>query len=450
MRSSFVMSLIGATSMALALLVGCGDDDAKPASSLLGQSCARTADCADGLSCISNTCYKSAPSTAGAGGGETAPIPPELGSEGESCTSRLDCATGLFCFNNRCAATDESTGDAGSGGVTPGGVTLGSRGESCTVNSDCAKGLVCVPTAGIGAGVCDLANFGIKPTGLRCEGECTANADCYQFPVELQTATIKSCEDIDDAIATDAVDCDAPATPTAKTLCFEQATYCGYTSKSKVWTCDTDVHRCVYNVTCDPLVGFDVPDGCPTRSRLNPLAALTCNADTSKCVGPTAAPACTSDAKCEGKPVFDGNGTDLCTAGECTCYSGNKQCYRKCARDIDCGSGQVCDAKATKLCVPDAACSTDAQCAVANNSLAYKCNAGTCAQACATDRDCSGTGLAAVFNGKICNAGFCELISSDCTEDGTQCPAATVGGLKPFCVAAPSGAGSTVSSSITN
>jgi hypothetical protein len=453
MRSSLVMSLIGATSMALALLVGCGDDDAKPASSQQGQSCVRTADCADGLSCIANTCYKTAPSTGGEGGGAAVPVPPVLGGEGESCTSRLDCAADLGCFNNRCTAT-EPMGDAGSTGMAP-GVTLGSRGESCTVNSDCAKTLVCVPTSAVaGTGVCDIASFGIQPTGMTCSGECTADADCYQLPLPLHTADVKSCQDVDAAIKTNAFDCTvAVVAPLAKTLCFEQATYCHYAAKtSKVWTCDPDAHTCSYNPSCDVAAGADVPTGCPSYSRLNPLTGLTCNPDLLTCVGATAAaPTCTNDAKCLGKQVFDSNVLDVCSDAECTCYTGNKQCYRKCARNIDCAAGQVCDLAKTKLCVPDAACSTNAQCAVAFNSLAYQCHEGSCAQACSTDRDCSGSGLNGAFTGKVCSAGFCTSVAADCTEDGTQCPALTPGGLKPFCVAAPpAAAGAPVSSSITD
>jgi len=440
------MSLIGATSMALALLVGCGDDDNKPVSSQLGQSCVRTADCAEGLSCIANTCYKAGSGAAGAGGGASVPTPPVLGGEGESCTSRLDCKADLGCFNNRCTAS-EPMGDAGSPGVVMPGVVLGSRGESCTVNSDCGKNLVCVPTTGSGTGVCDLADFGIEPTGSTCSGECQADSDCYQLPVALQTAEIKSCPDIEAAIADGPIDCTAPASPTEKTLCFEQATYCGYKKTSKVWSCDTDTYRCVYNVSCDPVVGFDVPDGCPSYSRLGTQAGRSCNPDTKKCVGPVAPAGCTSDAKCKGEVVTGSTGGDLCTADECTCYSGNKQCYRKCSKDGECASGQVCDTAKTKLCVPSDVCSTDTECAIQHNNVGYKCGAGKCALTCAVDRDCSGSGINAAFNGMVCVSGLCQSVASDC-QSASQCTAAP-GQLKPFCVPKATG-GQGVFSAITN
>src|ERR1700755_763493 len=102
MAKSLVMSLIGAAGMAAALLIGCGDNDAKPASSKAGQSCVRTADCADGLSCIANVCYAGSPAGEAGQGATPGPV---LGGEGESCTSRRDCADGLACFNQRCTAT---------------------------------------------------------------------------------------------------------------------------------------------------------------------------------------------------------------------------------------------------------------------------------------------------------------------------------------------------------
>ena len=446
MRSSLVISLIGATSMALALLVGCGDDDAKPVTSKAGQSCTRTADCDSGLSCISNVCYTAPPATGGSGGegSVTPPVPPMLGGEGESCASRLDCAEPLGCFNNRCTVSEMGEGGA-KGSI---GIQLGTRGESCRVNGDCAKDLACVPSALTGSGVCDIANFGIEPTGLTCSGECTKAEDCCQLPIAMQTAEIRSCKDIADSIAALSVDCDEPAAGTPARLCFQQATYCA--CDDDTWSCDEDTHACVYGVACVPTAGMDVPTGCPSQSRLHSLAALTCNADSETCVGATPAAGCSNDKSCEGKQVVDSSVGDLCTEGECTCYAGNKQCYRKCARDIDCGAMQVCDTAKTKLCVPDAACVTDSQCAIANHNVAFKCNEGTCAQACDSDLDCSASGLGGAFTGRVCGADkFCASVTFDCNEE-SQCAPLTAGGLKPFCVTPASVAGAGVASSITD
>jgi hypothetical protein len=86
-RSSLLLSLIGAASLSAALMAGCGDNDAKPTSSAIGESCVRTSDCADGLTCIGNTCYKGKPpssSSSGGAGGDNmlgTPVPPQLGGE---------------------------------------------------------------------------------------------------------------------------------------------------------------------------------------------------------------------------------------------------------------------------------------------------------------------------------------------------------------------------------
>ena len=445
MRSSLMVSLIGATSMALALLVGCGDSDDKPVSSKVGQSCARTADCMEGLSCINNVCYTVPPSGGSAGDTSvTPPDPPVLGGEGESCSSRLDCAEPLGCFNNRCTGSD--TGEGGATGGT--GVQLGTRGESCRVNGDCTKDLVCVPSALTGTGVCDTGNFGIQPTSMTCSGECTKAEDCCQLPISLHTADVKSCQDIEDKIAADpTIDCTAPAAGAAAKLCFQLATYCD--CGDDTWSCDEDTHACVYGTECDDTVGADVPTGCPSVSRLG-LPVPACNPDSKTCIGATVAAGCTNDNSCKGKQIFDSTAGDLCTTGECTCYSGNKQCYRKCARDIDCGAGQVCDTAKTKLCVPDAACVTDSQCAIANHNVAFKCNDGACAQSCESDLDCSPSGLGGAFTGRVCGADkFCASVALDCNED-TQCAPLTVGGLKPFCVERSAAAGAPVASSITN
>ncbi len=186
---------------------------------------------------------------------------------------------------------------------------------------------------------------------------------------------------------------------------------------------------------CVVAAGTDVPTGCPSISRLG-LAVPACNPDSKTCIGATVAAGCTNDNSCKGKQIFDSPAGDLCTTGECTCYAGNKQCYRKCARDIDCAAGKLCDAAKTKLCLPDAACATDSQCAIANHNVNFKCNDGTCAQACETDLDCSPSGVSAPFTGKVCGADkFCASVAQDCNEE-TQCPA-TAGGLKPFCVTPP-------------
>ncbi len=460
-RSSLLLSLIGAASLSAALMAGCGDNDAKPTSSAIGQSCVRTADCADGLTCIGNTCYakNAKPKPSGGEGGDNTvtPVPPQLGGEGESCTSRLDCEEGLGCFNQRCTTPPMVT-TPGEGGApsTTGGPELGARGETCRVNGDCAKDLVCVPsTTANGVGVCDLAQYGLMPTGKKCGGECLTATDCCELPIVLQTAAIKSCKDIDAAITAGPIDCTAPATVAAQNLCFQQTTYCSGCTKN-TWAC-TD-NKCVYATACVATAANDTPTGCPTYSRLG-ATGTTCNATSKKCEVAAGAAACTTDASCVAQPVFDRPvlSADVCSAGECTCYTPNHECYRKCARDIECAGGSTCDTT-SHVCMTAPTCTTNEQCAVLHSSLDWECNkGGACAKVCTSDHDCSPSGLGTpTFNGTVCGAdGFCASIASDCTDD-TQCvaPALFLGAppqLKTFCVDAPAAtSGGAVSSAISD
>jgi hypothetical protein len=450
MQRSLVMSLIGAASIAAALLVGCGDNDAKPVSSKAGQSCVRTADCADGLSCIANVCYSASASGGNGGSGGGAVVGPVLGGEGESCTSRTDCEDGLACFNQRC--TTSSTGAGGETGSAT--AQLGGRGETCRVNADCSSGLACVPSNLSGVGICDLSNFGVAATGKFCGGECTAAIDCCQLPQQEQNLEgIKSCPDLTAMLTDQIIDCSVTqvAGSNAERLCFLDATYCMGCSAT-TWKCTANA--CVYNVPCSAtaLPAQDSPKGCPTYTRLG-LLVPSCNSKTLRCTGPAG---CTTDASCTDVIVADSAGADTCSDGECTCYAGDHACYRKCARDLDCATGKLCD-KTSSLCVPDTVCTTDAQCAERNGSLDYKCQTdiNRCALSCVNDVDCSGTGhlingvsAGGAFNRTICSAGFCTSVSGDCVDD-TQCGVA--GGYKTFCIDRPAVAASTtVSSAVTN
>jgi len=274
------------------------------------------------------------------------------------------------------------------------------------------------------------------------------------LPLNVQTQLdVKSCEDVTAAIALNAVDCSvalAPSTLGAR-LCGADADYCsGCTATT--WKC-TD-NACVYNVACTVAAGMDNVKGCPTYTRLGNTSPA-CNTKALKCTGNAiAAVGCTTDASCTGVVVADSEGIDTCSDGECTCYTATRGCYRKCERDIECATGKTCDTT-TNVCVPSDTCTTDTQCALAHDDIDFKCNKGTCAQSCTTDRNCSPTGSNneeeefAGFNGMICGAdGFCASVVGDCVDD-SEC--GVIGGLKTFCIDRPApGASTAVFSAISN
>src|SRR6478609_5860180 len=206
MQNKVIWSFLSVVALASGGLVAGCDSDAKLARSALGESCDNTADCDDGLKCIDSTCSKSGSSSNGGSsnggdgdGGEpstgatagTGPVvvPPVLGGEGESCAKRADCKDGLGCYSQRCQKASEG-GEGGEGNVGP---ALGMVGETCRVTSDCSKDLACLPDRtgyGVqGVGVCSQLDSGLTPTGKECGAECAKAADCCELPIAQQTAT---------------------------------------------------------------------------------------------------------------------------------------------------------------------------------------------------------------------------------------------------------------------
>lgn len=459
MRSSVIWSFLSLVALATGgLVTGC-DSDASIAKSGVGQSCDSASDCDDGLVCLQNACYKSGSDIGGGeGGGEdpgVGPTPPVLGGPGESCTKRADCEDGLGCFAERCV--EEPTGGSGAG---PGGPTLGGIGETCGLTSDCSEGLSCVPqTDGQGpilkaigsnsVGVCSPVNSGIEPTGKDCHAECAEAADCCELPVAYHqpydaiTYTYgtgaNSCAQLE--VLLDGVNCGAAVlTAINAARCFAQAAFCN--CEEDTWAC-TD-GACTYEGACE--ASGATPGGCPALSRTGRVLTQACNTD-DHCAPEEAPAGCTTDASCTDKYVADSALTDICTAGECTCYKATGGCYRKCNADLDCRQGLVCDT--TKVCVPGPECESDAQCAVVNGDFRFKCNTETskCEMPCANDIDCNPFGITNGYLTAVCNAdNRCEQIGCTVNDD---CP--SVGGVKTFCTdrLAPAGEGA-IESAVTD
>jgi hypothetical protein len=442
MRTTSLLTLFGMALCVGTTLVACGGDDDAPAPAAKpsgeGQSCARTADCASKLVCVDQVCQKSGSSsggnagtdgsggtggstggtggkggTSGKGGTGGSTPAPVLGGEGESCTRAADCETGLGCFNQRCVSDGSMMGgggEAGSGGVVPPPAPpLGRIGETCVLPSDCAAGLTCVP-GGVEAGnlgICSITNSGLTATGKTCFAECETDEDCCELPLEIQAAlTIKSCADLDDLLS--GVDCMDPGSFAPQ--CFAQSTYC--TCGTSTWRCTSG--SCVYNAVCeaDGLTTL----GCATYSRSGRLLPTTCvDGD---CGTIAVDPICSSDAECETLTVAD-DPYDTCSPGECTCFGGTGNCYRKCAENIDCAVGFVCDT-ATDVCVAAPECDNDFDCQRDNRDVDWFCtDNGACAEACSNDLDCnegdiSDGGLVSVCNDNLCMPLGCQD-NDDCT-----------------------------------
>lgn len=436
------------------LLTGC-DSDAKIAKSSAGESCDKTSDCNDNLKCIDGTCYKSAASAGGSanngdggdGPGVIGPPEPVLGGEGESCARRADCEDGLACLSQRCQK-DADTGMAGEGN-TP-GPALGRIGETCGLTSDCEAGLACLPSNGIvpapvdtlaigsnSVGVCTPVNNGLAPTGNVCGAECKTAADCCELPVAVHApyavATpygtgANSCTQL--AALLEDVKCASTTDATDLARCFAQAAYCD--CGAKTWACN-EAGRCEYTAACVANTVGPVPGGCPTytRTQTGDAAAVTCN-KAKKCA-PEPTTGCEADSDCDATVAVAGSDVaDVCSEGKCVCDTDTGSCYRGCSEDLDCPVHFACDTKAS-LCRKVNECETSSFCVTAYNDINSKCIGGMCQSSCNNDLDCNGGQLTASTQTMVCNADHvCEMVGC---ESDDQCSA--VGGVRTFCTKAP-------------
>lgn len=467
MKNTVIWSFLSVVALGTSGLVAGCDSDEKLARSALGESCAKTSDCDDGLRCLDGTCYKPATGTAGssngAGGDGTdvvGPKPPVLGGEGESCGRAADCEEGLGCFSGRCSKA-EAGGEGGDGNV--GGVKLGGVGETCGLTTDCEKGLTCLPSDGVlfpdalaigsnSVGVCTPTDNGLEPTGKACGAECKEAADCCELPFETHAQIgAQSCTELAALLAAGDTNCaGAKLTVLESAQCFAQAAYCDCASKT--WACEAG--KCQYTASCSKTQTFPalVVGGCPQHSRAGNIFASTCDtAGTKKCQAAAGDPVCKTDANCVEKAMAFADPlapTQVCGEDECTCYTPTGLCYRKCEEDLDCPANYTCDTDSS-VCTPEAGCGSDAECVTRLNNIRAKCfDDGACEVGCDNDLECNFGSLTNGPQTRICNAQHrCELVG--CTSD-REC-GATANGLRLFCGEKPTTAGDgAVTSAITD
>ena len=373
---------------------------------------------------------------------------------GETCTRTFDCKSGLVCEQNVCLEPTTTTpvpdGGSASGGdsgtTTAPAPHLGLLNESCQVSSDCQAPLECLPTGG-GGGKCSVVAWGLTATGKTCTGECNTAADCCELPVNFDpflsewetqvdgggyifhpglTQTNVRCEDLLAFLGGDATICANPANFTSLTQslaqgCFYYNAYCGSCGASGPWACTNS--QCVYTAPCTPTgTVASMATACPSETRTGRGLSITCTVPAGATMGSCQA-GCAMDSDCAGKIPPGSNHT--CSAADagagtnCTCYQ--SACYFKCARDLDCAAGNVCD-PTTHLCKP-AGCTGDPDCIQSLGNPRATCTGGTCQIKCDNDSNCGPPT-------SICSSGYCK--PAGCTSD-TDCPG---NGSHQFCVTA--------------
>jgi len=465
MRISSWLSCVLA-GVAFCSTVGCSSKSASLVGSGEGESCTRSSDCASPLVCVDLVCVAkgTTPSMDASTGGDTSAASKDTGAPGDSTTVPPGDTgtTGVDSGQPGDGSSVTDTGTIVDTGTAPpppapdaGSGTGGSSllGQACNSTSNCNTGLVCEPRPGAAAGgICDLASYGITPTGMTCTGQCSTAADCCELPVGISlrapnnvSYNIHQCEDIlQNILGGSATVCaNQPAPGSATGIgCFYYNTYCN--CGPNTWSCTAN--ECTYTEACN-LNQANQFGGCATQTRTGAPLVSTCDTTANVCQLVTTG--CATDADCtDGVAVADTAGA-TCRGGDCTCY--NQGCYLKCAQDLDCQQGYSCDTT-TKLCETAAACSTNGECAVKLTNVDAVCNGGACQLPCMSDHDCSPSGAVPVlgaFNGTVCGAGN-VCVPVGCTSN-SDCPAPS-NGVQELCVTPPAGGSSTgaVHSALTN
>jgi hypothetical protein len=310
-------------SLGYALTLGCSEEKLSKA----GESCGKTADCEDGLSCSEQVCLRSKVTNDGVGGqaGSTAV---QLGAEGESCLTRRDCVDGLLCIRNTCSAGS----DAGTPRV---GGTLG---ESCQVSSDCAEAYVCVQST------CVLGDLGVEPTSNECVlVQCEKPVDCCPKP-NAQCATWKQQCDI--ATGAGGAGGGGVVLPSSCTL---------FNNPSFGCKCDETKFSCNKHVCKDASSACTLDEDCFGLGKCNQ----------GECV------ACVKNEDCDqfGVPM-------ACS---------KNQCVAACKNDSGCPAFSTCQNGA---CV-ETGCKDDRECIASKKDARSRCQAGKCATPCDKDAECN-------------------------------------------------------------
>jgi hypothetical protein len=381
---------------------------------------------------------------------------------GESCTRTGDCGRGLACIDQICLRPGSvAVGDAGADGSAGDGGLATRLGQACANPSDCGNNLTCVPSAagGIQGGLCDLASYGIMPTGMTCTGECKQDLDCQKLPVgasaaimavtDAGTVAIHTCDDLLQYMLRGDTSTCQTVTPdsTAAEVCNLYANYCD--PNNNPWMCDGN-NMCQFNGSCDPTAPSKFYTGfCPTESRTGRLLGLSCTPSSGDpTTGSCTSTGCTQDSDCYGHPDVSNVGT--CVGSDCICFQ--SACYFSCGSDLDCPNGYACDSS-SNVCKL-AGCTSSQACRISTGNAKAVCDMtkGACAIPCGNDHDCSPSSGAVkalgAFTGDVCGTdGFCTSVLDGCSTDD-DCKGSGAAPVNTFCVT--TAAAPTYQSAITN
>jgi len=401
-------------------------------------SCATSADCVAGFTCIGSVCTQL--------------------TNGTPCTSAAMCASGYceqgVCCNTGCSAACVAcnlTGKVGTcspiaAGTGPLVATqctdMGST--SCGTDGKCNGAGACrnyaVGTA-CGAASCTGSTLS-SPRSCDGAGACRAATTSSCVPYQCGTAACKT------SCATTAADC------TSGNTCVAMS--CGKIPIGG--TCSSGLNSdcasgfCVNNVccnsactgtcmscsltgsvgTCSPIAAGDAPlvaSQCPMAAATTCGNDGTCNgagacrkyAVGTQCVaGSCTVSTFTSARLCDGAGVCAAATTSPC--GKYKCDAAGAACRTTCTADADCVSPNICNAGTCTLKPTGSAC-----------TMATECDSGFCAQGYCCNQACTGTCKSCAITGSV---GTCSNVANGTAPTpATQCAttAATTCGTDGTC-----------------
>jgi len=318
------------------------------------------------------------------------------GGLGESCTAANDCSHGLACFAQRCVQSALPSDD---GGAQPGASTLPSAGARCGARSECATGLSCLDNVcrPMTVGTVDPnARFSGRGESCRAKNDCAPGlacvaATCREVDVPL-THTQKGCYRVECAVQ---ADCCAAFVPNEKCETYRQ------NCETDPIFCNTYRSLCECGKDCVEELCVTTPPGCQTSAECTSMQTPFCLEGNCR--------QCDRDEAC----LDDG---ERCVQG---------MCLAACTLDENCPALHSCkEGKCTLT-----GCTTDRECAFAEQSPLAVCRMGKCQVPCAVDSDCAASESVNPRPGdetdprlalQVCEAGQCVFVGC---ESNTECRA---------------------------
>jgi len=376
----------------------------------LGEGCAKTTQCATGLSCADGVCCNSACdgtcqacSAANKASGDASGVcgPARIGSDpGDRCPKEdsTTCGKSGVCGAGGTCAVYVKGAACGSGVVCEGGLA---KGRTCDGLGACVSdtvGASCVP------GVCSTT-AGCTFT-CTTDAECDATGYCQDGTCKARAALGRTCtadKQCGSGFCVDGVCC--------ANACKGVCEACNGVGTEGTCTAAAGTPR-------------EGHGACPTAGSGDACTAAACDGTTRDACKAFAGP----EVTCRKASCADGvetltttcDGTGACPKGAtkaCAPFGcAGVRCATSCGADTDCSKGNRCDLTTGK-CVSTGACDGDHTIVGADGSKTecapFKCDPSGCKSSCTSSDECAPPAL--------CDGSKCVLFAAGGTDDSGGC-----------------------------